>query len=211
MSPGGTNRGSCTSKTGTSLVHGRRRGQQLAQVGPVPGAHGLAQQPGAHDVGQEPHRAVDAALVGEVGRARRAGEHGRVELEADESPVPSERYADASSASGVPTTAEAVSWDPTATSDSRSTPSEEATSADTSPTTSPGSDQVREDLPRQAQHRDELVVPPPGARVEQTGRRGVGDLGDLTAGQPVAEQVGHQQQAGRRRGPRGLRPAGRPC
>jgi hypothetical protein len=35
---------------------------------------------------------------------------------------------------------------------------------------------------------------PPGAGVEQTGGGGVGLLGDLTAGEPVAEQVRHQQR-----------------
>ena len=62
--------------------------EQRAEVVATPRPQGLAEQPGAHHVGEEADGAVDAALVGEVGRARRLGEHGRVELEADEAPGP---------------------------------------------------------------------------------------------------------------------------
>ena len=51
--------------------------QQRGQVGDAPGPHALLQQPEAHDVAQVADRAVDAALVGEVGLPGRLGEHRR--------------------------------------------------------------------------------------------------------------------------------------
>ena len=66
----------------------RRRPPRAARPRSVaaPRAQGLAEQPGAHHVGEEADGAVDAALVGEVGGAGRLGEHGVVELEADQAP-----------------------------------------------------------------------------------------------------------------------------
>ena len=81
----------------------------------LPRAHRLAQQPQAHHVVQEADAAVDAALVGEVGRAARLGDDAVLELDADEPPgaagdvggVVGDRI-------GTATTAEAVSCEPTA-------------------------------------------------------------------------------------------------
>ena len=65
----------------------------------------------------------------------------------------------------------------------------------------------REDLPRrddvgqqpggQAQRLDQLRGPAPGAGVDQAGGGGDGLLGDLAAGEPVAQQVRGQQAAAR--------------
>ena len=52
----------------------------------VPGARALLLEPQAHDVLQQPRRAVDAALVRQVRRARGVGQHGLGQLDAEQAP-----------------------------------------------------------------------------------------------------------------------------
>ncbi len=68
--------------------------------------------------------------------------------------------------------------------------------------------QRREELPRQAEPVDERAGPLPGRGVEQPRRRGVGDLRADRPGEPVGEQVGHEQQRAGRGELRGV-PRGR--
>ena len=90
MSPGGRKRGSSGVDHGREGRHLGRGGQQVGQVGGQAGgrprALALLQQPQAHDVAQVADRAVDAELVGEVGRAAVLGEHRLLELHADQRP-----------------------------------------------------------------------------------------------------------------------------
>ena len=69
-----------------------RRAEQRREVSGVPSrsqvAERLLEQPQAHDVAQVADPAVDAALVREVRRAARLGQHRGVELHADERPGP---------------------------------------------------------------------------------------------------------------------------
>ena len=93
MSPGGRNRGSCTSKTGTGPVRRRRLASRAGEVGrPARRAPSAAGSRRAATVPitlvRNRIRAVDAALVGEVGRPARVGQDRRVELDADEPPGP---------------------------------------------------------------------------------------------------------------------------
>ena len=72
----------------------------------------------------------------------------------------------------------------------------------------PGIGERRQQRGIQVQHREQLLVPRPGPRIEQARRGRVRALRDDHAGQPVAEQVRHRQDASRdverRRPPRGL-------
>ena len=81
MSPGGRNTGSSGSTTRDQRRLPRGRGQQGPQVRRLarrgPGPHRLLQQPQAHHVAQVADRAVDAGLVGEVGRPAGLGQHRR--------------------------------------------------------------------------------------------------------------------------------------
>ena len=90
MSPGGRNAGSSGSTTRRTPGTRGRRGEQRGQVGAAargcPGAQRLLQQPQAHDVAQVADGAVDADLVGEVGRPARLGQHRRVQLDPDQRP-----------------------------------------------------------------------------------------------------------------------------
>ena len=86
MSPGGRSRGSSMSTTVRSGAASRAPRAAAAQVASTPLAHALRQHPQPHHVAQEADRAVDAGLVGEVGRRARLGEHRRVELQADQRP-----------------------------------------------------------------------------------------------------------------------------
>ena len=71
-------------------THLRGRLEQFRQVdrspGALPGAHRLTEQPQAHHVLQVADPAVDAALVGEVGRPALLGQHRRIQLDADQGP-----------------------------------------------------------------------------------------------------------------------------
>ena len=57
----------------------------------------------------------------------------------------------------------------------------------------PGIGERRQHRGVQPQPRDQLIVPVPGPRIDQSGRRRVGALGDDDTGQPVPEQVGQRQ------------------
>ena len=75
----------------------------------------LLQQPQAHDVAQVADGAVDADLVGEVGPPALLGQHRGVELDADQRPGAAGDVGEAGRCRpGTPTTAEAVSCEPTA-------------------------------------------------------------------------------------------------
>ena len=123
------------------------------------------------------------------------GEHRRVELEADERPGARGDVAEAGARSaGTPTTAEAVSCEPTATTGtSGATPRSAATSGSSGPTTEPASRSGGRIDQGSSSRLARSLRPLAGADVEQPGRRGVGALGADLAGQPVAEQVGQQE------------------
>ena len=222
--PGGRNTGSSGSITAAHRPARRppRRSSRSRSDGDavaLPGAQRLLQQPQAHDVAQVADGAVDAALVGEVGRAgcprsapgassstpdqrpgaagdvgeaappararRRRPRRCRASRPAITGTGRSPRRRGRASASSVP---------------DRRRPG--SRSGGSSPTARPRRvDQISAD------HR-------PRADVEQAGGGGVGHLGAALAGQPVAEQVGDQQQpvaraaSGARPGPRR---AGRGC
>lgn len=88
--------------------------KQLSQIG-APGADRLREDPQAHDVLEEPDGAVDTALVREVGECASSVNTGWVSSRPTRDHVPEETYAAVPASSiGVPTTADAVSCDPTA-------------------------------------------------------------------------------------------------
>ena len=164
----------------------------------VPPADRLRQQPQPHDVAQVADGAVDAALVGEVGLAgwrrsaparparRRRAPTSRRRRSRSREPV-----------AGTPTTADAVSCEPTVvTSGSWSIPSSSRTVGRQRREDLPGRDDVGQQPGGQAQRLDQLRRPAPGAGVDQAGGGGDGLLGDLAAGEPVAQQVRDQQRAG---------------
>ena len=183
-----------------------RGGEDLAELDPepaqVPGPQRLAEQPEAHHVAQVADRPVDAALVGEVGPAARLGEHRRVELDADQPPgaagdvaEPGRRRRHADDRRGGVVRADGA--DQQLVVDAELGP-HGAGHAGQHPA---GGHHVRQQAGRQAEPLDQLRRPVAGAGVEQAGGRGVGLLGRTHAGQPVAEQVGHQQRL-----PAGLQP-----
>ena len=100
---------------GRPLGRGGQQGRQRRPgARPLPGADRLLEQPQAHDVAQEADPPVDAQLVREVGGPARLVADRRVELEARRGPRCRRRCRPTRSlASGTPTTADAVSCDPT--------------------------------------------------------------------------------------------------
>ena len=127
--------------------------------------------------------------------------------------VPQEMYAKRSSRAGTPTTAEAVSCEPTAvrTVDSAS-PVSRRTSGRRRPTTSPGwrmGGSRPRGTPMASRISTDHVA---GADVVQPGGRRVGRLGPERAGEPAGEQVRDQQEVLGRASSRRARarpPAGR--
>ena len=146
-------------------------------------------------------RAVDAALVGEVRRPARLGEHRCVELDADQRP----------GAAGDVGEPGRVGRDPH---DGRGgvvrADGDHRGRAPAAPSCRRGRRQQRrrarlpgaDDAGQQAGRQPERAATrstdqSPVRDVEQPGGRGVGDLAARTAGQPVAEQVRDQQQRSR--------------
>ena len=107
--------GSIGGPPGGQLAGGdEQRRQVLGRARQLPGPQRLLEQPQAHDVAQVADPVVDAALVGEVRRAALLGQDRRVELDADERPGAAGDVRERrSSPAGTPTTADAVSCEPT--------------------------------------------------------------------------------------------------
>ena len=205
MSPGRQEAGSSTSTT----VQRRRGSPRPPPSRPPrsagalrrPRPDGLLQQPQAHDVAQVADRAVDAALVGEVGpRGWPRVSTGRVELEPDEGPRPAGDVGEA-----VPSTPARrrpptpCRGSPTATTGhGAASPMAPSTSGRTARACSPGSRSggrsVGVDAEPLAPGRSPSVRV---GRVEQTGGRGVGDLGHRRR-RPVSQYASRsgQQQHG---------------
>ena len=118
MSPGGRNTGSSGSMT---AVNGGTRPASTSNVSRsagspcrVPRAHAFLQQPQPHDVAQKSGRAVDPRLVGEVCRPRGVCQYGLVEFDARPATRCHTRCsAKSGGRAGTPTTADAVSCEPT--------------------------------------------------------------------------------------------------
>ena len=164
---------------------------------PVPPAQRLRQQPQPHDVAQVADGAVDAALVGEVGLPAGVGQHRRVQLDADERPRPAGDVAEAGAGGG--------DADDRGRGVVRADGGDEQLLVDPQLVAHlgrhrredlPGRDDVGQQPGGQAQRLDQLRRPAPGAGVDQAGGGGDGLLGDLAAGEPVAEQVRDHQRAG---------------
>ena len=167
------------------------------QVGLAPRAQRLAEQPGAHHVAEEPDRAVDAALVGEAGEPRLLGQHRGVRARGRRAPrcrgrrTPRRRSAWARRR--PPRRCRATPTDTTGTSPADAV-------GDVGQQRLPqvaGVDQGGEERHVEAEPHHQLGVPLAGRDVEQAGRRGVGALGDVVAGQRGGHQVGDQQDLGR--------------
>ena len=205
MSPGGRNDGSSGSMTGPPgwqlAGGGEQRRQVLGRALELPRPERLLEQPQAHHVAKVADAAVDAALVREVGRAALLGQDRLVELDADERPRPAGDVRERDVA---------------------------GRHADDGRRGVVRSDQRQDGLGREAGLRADVVAQrtdhvarAPGAErtasagidrdsirsvsqvrrsdVEERRRRGVRDLRDADARQPVAEQVGDEQHR-----PRGL-------
>ena len=97
---------------------------------------------------------------------------------------------------GTPTTADAVSCDPTAiTSTADVAPTSDATSSRSELIRDPGSTK-EEQRARQAQLVDQGRIPVPSTDVEQAGGGGVGALDHLFTGEPESQQIGDHQHPG---------------
>ena len=195
MSPGGRKRGSWMSidRHAGRRTPRPRRAASPGQLG-APRAQRLREQPDAHHVAQEPDPAVDAALVGEVGRRAASVRTGCSSSTPTSAPGAAgdvrrrsslaHRHAD-HGGRGV------VRADATTT--RRRQPVASATSQRADDV--PGSTQRRQHAPARARPASSSsVVPLAGAHVEQPGGRGVRALADRLPGQPVGQQVGDQQQ-----------------
>ena len=178
----------------------RGRGEQHvvqldAEPAQVPGAHRLRQQPQPHHVAQVADRAVHAALVGEVRLPAVLGEHRRVELHADQAPGAAGDVAEPVRPAGTPTTADAGVVRPDGGDRQRVVHADlRADLGGERGQHLARRDDLGQQPGRQAERLDQRRRPAAGAGVEQAGGGGVGLLGDLTAGEPVAEQVRHQQR-----------------
>ena len=179
---------------------GRGRVEEVLQVeltaAQVPPPDRLRQEPEPHDVAQVADGAVDAALVGEVGPPAVLGQHGRIQLDADERPRPAGDVAEVRAGGGH--------------ADDRRRGVVRADGGEQRLLVRPqllahGRRQRRQDLPGgddlgqqpggQAQRLDQLRRPEAGAGVDEAGGGGDRLLGGLAAGQPVAEQVRDQEEA----------------
>ena len=182
--PGGRKRASCTSTTGTgpSYAAAAREQSRRGRLSPQVRSVSLSSQVPI-TLREEPDRAVDAALVGEVGRPRLLGQHRLVELEAGEGPGAERdvrRVVGLHRARRPPRTrCRASRPRPRA----RRPPTRSATWGSRSPTTSPGSTRAGKSVGVEAEPHHQLGVPLARRDVEQPGRRGVGALGDVVAGE----------------------------
>ena len=209
MSPGGSSDGSLGSNVGPpagrSAAAASRAGSEAGDAGPLPGPDRLLEQPQAHDVAQEADPSVDAQLVGEVGRAgSRSSRIGASSSRPTRPQVPQAMYAARSPAIGTPTTADAVSCDPTwDTRTPGASPVSAATGARNGPSGVPGSDTGRSSDAGSPSSATSAGVPGAARRVEQPGRRRVRRLRLVDARQPVADEVrDHRHRRGRGQPPR---------
>src|SRR5215218_5354063 len=132
------------------VEHRRRRGdrrrlvEQRTQLNllplALPGADRLAEQPHTHHVAQVANLSVNPALVGEIGLPAVITEYRSVQLNPHQRPRPDDTYAAPGSTIGTPTTADAVSCDPTAISSrDAGAPTSAATSVRSEPIRRPAS------------------------------------------------------------------------
>ncbi len=146
----------------------------------APGAQRLREHPEAHHVLQEPDRAVDAALVGEVGEPRVLGQHRLVELEADQRPGARGDVGGAARRRRArrPPRRRCRASRPRSPGRRRAGRRARATSGSSGPTTVAGVAQRRQDRPRAGRAaRRGRAAHSRDAHVVQPGRRGVGALG----------------------------------
>ncbi len=118
MSPGGRKpgrRGRSTERSAGSAAGRQQRAAGRRQARRSQSRSALLQQPQPHHVAQVPDRAVDAGLVGEVGGPALLGQHRRVQLDARPATRCPARCRRSRRRAGTPTTADAVSCEPTAT------------------------------------------------------------------------------------------------
>ena len=173
------------------------------QAGRRPGALALLQQPQAHDVAQVADRAVDAELVGEPGGAALLGEHRLLELHADQRPRAArdvgEPVGRRRGRRRPPTRCRATRRRSRAP--GRSARSRRGRRRAAPPAGRPAGAAAGTGSAASPRPVDQRPGPLARRRVEQAGRRGVGDLRADRAGEPVREQVRDQQQ------PCGPRPA----
>ena len=181
-----------------------RRGQQRLQPGRLPGAgpgtHAFLQQPQAHHVPQVPDRPVDPRFVAEIRPAAGLGEHRLIQLHAHQRPRPAGDVGEAAAAGGHGdhggrgvVRADGDDGEP----GSQARASRRAGLQE--PDQLAGLAQRGEDARRDSGLPDQPGGPGPGGDVVQLRGRCVRDLGAGLPGQPVAEQVGDEQQ---RRRPR---------
>ena len=185
MSPGGRNRGSWTSKTLTWPVVGRSLVEQRAEVARVPHARRVSEssQVPITLVRKRTRPSTPPSLVKLA--ARLASVTTGWSSSTPTSPhVPQETYAASGSVIGTPTTAEAVSWEPTVTTGVPSCCTDDGARVD----------QLGQLGRVEADQAEQLGVPLARVHVEQPGGRGVRALADGPAGERPGDQVGDQQQ-----------------
>ena len=186
--------------------HGRARRecsglfQQGGQIGVPsalpPHAQGLLEEPQARDVAQVADGAVHPELVGEVGGPPLLGEDRSLQFDPDQRPGPRGDVGEVRGAGGDRhhrgrgvVRAHRHQRRPGRGADVPAQP----------PHHVPGFDEFGQQAPRGdpetlRQQVQAAVGPPPEAHVHQAGGGGVGQLGDPFPRQPVAEQVGDEQQ-----------------
>ncbi len=178
-----------------------RLGDQALEVGWLAGApegpDAILQDPEAHDVAQVADRVIDPALVGEVGTAARLGENGLLQLEADQRPRSrgDEREPRGSRGDGDDCGRRVV----------------RTHSCEVDRAVEPGLAQHlrqevanwvtgvakgREEVPANAELGHQLGIPVSGHDGQELSRRSVSHLGTDPTGEPIPEEVGHQQQGG---------------
>ena len=192
MSPGGRKRGSCTSTIGTGTSYAAAaRSIPARSVSPHVRSVSLSSQVPITLLRNRTVPSTPPSLVRLAARASSVST-GASSSRPARAQVPRETYAASSVCIGTPTTADAVSCEPTATTGT-TPPTCSATWGSRSPTSSTGVDEVGEERRVEAEADHQLGVPGAGGDVEQPGGGGVGALGDVVAGQGGSDQVGDQQ------------------
>ena len=176
----------------------RRFGQQGLLVRRLsrfaPGPQRLLQQPEAAHVAEVADPAVHPALVGEVGGPARLGEDRLVQLDPDQGPGAGRDVRERIVRGRHPDHRGCGVVRPHRDHGRRGGQTGvlghgRAEGADRLPWL----DQRREQVGRKVERGEELGRPGAGPGVQQSGGRGVGDLGTPFAGQPEGQQVGQQQ------------------
>ena len=157
--------------------------EEVVEIVPAPCALALLQQPETADVAQEPDAAVDAELVGEVGRAGRLGEHRSVELEPDEGPGAAGDVGEALGGGGHR--------------DHRGGGVVRSDRGDLGASVGGAASGARrldrgQSVGGDAEPIEQVGGPLPAANVEQAGGGRVRELGAERTGEPVGDQVGQQ-------------------